>query len=233
MATTAGAPPGSGKNFAALKGKLAARGAHNPGALAAWIGRRKYGRKGFAKLSAKGRSSSHSNPARGLEFSRRMPVRDSSDLLLSRSPSGSAVIRHRRGGGTIGELRHNDDGTWQPVVDGASLTPYRHQRTALLEMLGAYNRTALSPERAAQPLVPAPVQTPLMARFGIPAASANLANGGPDSDGDSDAGGDSAGSLNPRGKSIYQKLKARGMADKIALAMARRAQNGPPGRKAA
>src|SRR5215471_20134333 len=51
MPTTAGAPPGSGANFAALKGKLAARGAHDPGALAAWIGRRKYGRKGFAKLS--------------------------------------------------------------------------------------------------------------------------------------------------------------------------------------
>lgn len=63
MATTAGAPPGSGKNFAALKGKLAGRGVKDPGALAAYIGRKKYGRKGFAKLSAHGRSSSHSNTA--------------------------------------------------------------------------------------------------------------------------------------------------------------------------
>ena len=46
MPTTAGAPPGSGANFKALSAKLAARGATNPGALAAYIGRKKYGRKG-------------------------------------------------------------------------------------------------------------------------------------------------------------------------------------------
>jgi hypothetical protein len=57
MATYAGAPPGSGANFAKLKGALAARGASNPGGLAAFIGRKKYGRKGMAKLSA----HSHSN----------------------------------------------------------------------------------------------------------------------------------------------------------------------------
>jgi hypothetical protein len=33
--------------------KLAKRGAYNPEALAAWIGRRKYGKKKFAKLSHK------------------------------------------------------------------------------------------------------------------------------------------------------------------------------------
>lgn len=46
---------GSGARFKALKKKLAARGAKNPGALAAWIGRKKYGKKRFAKLSAKGK----------------------------------------------------------------------------------------------------------------------------------------------------------------------------------
>lgn len=46
---------GSGARFAALKSELARRGATNPGALAAFIGRRKYGAKRFAKLSAKGR----------------------------------------------------------------------------------------------------------------------------------------------------------------------------------
>lgn len=47
---------GSGARFAALKGKLASRpGVTNPGALAAFIGRKKYGKKKFAKLSAKGR----------------------------------------------------------------------------------------------------------------------------------------------------------------------------------
>jgi len=57
MATpNAKAPLGQGGRFAALKGKLAKRkGVTNPGALAASIGRAKYGAKRFAKLSAKGR----------------------------------------------------------------------------------------------------------------------------------------------------------------------------------
>jgi hypothetical protein len=46
---------GSGKQFAALKRKLARRGVKNPGALAAWIGRRKYGKRRFQKLAAAGR----------------------------------------------------------------------------------------------------------------------------------------------------------------------------------
>ncbi len=47
---------GSGGRFAALKGKLAKRGATNPGALAAFIGRKKFGAKKFAALSAHGRA---------------------------------------------------------------------------------------------------------------------------------------------------------------------------------
>ena len=46
---------GTGKRFAKLKGELAAKGAKSPGALAAWIGRRKFGKKKMAKLSAGGR----------------------------------------------------------------------------------------------------------------------------------------------------------------------------------
>ena len=42
--TFAGAKPGSGKNFSKLEASLAGRpGVTNPGGLAAWIGRRKYG----------------------------------------------------------------------------------------------------------------------------------------------------------------------------------------------
>lgn len=56
MATTAGKPPGSGANFAALKNKLAKRpGVTNPGALAAWIGRRKEGKATFQAQAAAGR----------------------------------------------------------------------------------------------------------------------------------------------------------------------------------
>jgi len=47
---------GSGARFAALKSKLGRRaGVTNPGALAAYIGRKKYGKTKFQKLAAKGK----------------------------------------------------------------------------------------------------------------------------------------------------------------------------------
>lgn len=46
---------GAGTRFKAMKKGLAARGARNPGALAAWIGRKKYGAKKMGKLSGAGR----------------------------------------------------------------------------------------------------------------------------------------------------------------------------------
>ena len=47
---------GSGARFAALKSKLGARkGVTNPGALAAYIGRKKYGASKMASMAAKGR----------------------------------------------------------------------------------------------------------------------------------------------------------------------------------
>ncbi len=48
-------PLGSGKRFASLEKKLESKGATDPGALAAYIGREKYGKKKFEKLSEKGR----------------------------------------------------------------------------------------------------------------------------------------------------------------------------------
>lgn len=44
---------GTGKRFKSLKRKLAKKGAKNPGALAAWIGRKKYGKKRFSKLASR------------------------------------------------------------------------------------------------------------------------------------------------------------------------------------
>lgn len=49
---------GSGKRFSALKSALAKKGASNPGALAGYIGRKKYGAKKMGQLSAKGRKKS-------------------------------------------------------------------------------------------------------------------------------------------------------------------------------
>jgi hypothetical protein len=50
---------GSGKRFAQLSSKLGKRGAKNPKALAAFIGRQKYGKKRFAKLAAKHKVHPH------------------------------------------------------------------------------------------------------------------------------------------------------------------------------
>ena len=46
---------GSGARFKALKKKVAKQGVRDPGAVAAAIGRKKYGAKKMAKLSAAGR----------------------------------------------------------------------------------------------------------------------------------------------------------------------------------
>lgn len=49
------APLGEGGRFAALEQSLGNRGVRNPAALAAYIGRKKYGAKKFSSLAAKGR----------------------------------------------------------------------------------------------------------------------------------------------------------------------------------
>lgn len=49
------APLGSGERFRALKAKLARKGVKDPAALAAAIGRKKYGKARFQQLAAAGR----------------------------------------------------------------------------------------------------------------------------------------------------------------------------------
>lgn len=46
---------GSGKRFKNLEDKLAAKGAENPAALSAWIGRKKFGKKKFGNLAKSGK----------------------------------------------------------------------------------------------------------------------------------------------------------------------------------
>lgn len=55
MARAKRPPLGTGQRFRALKASLARRGARNPAALAAFIGRKKYGKRRFQKLAAAGR----------------------------------------------------------------------------------------------------------------------------------------------------------------------------------
>lgn len=47
-------PPGEGGRFKAMEKVAKAKGAKNPGALAAYIGRKKYGEKKFATMAKKG-----------------------------------------------------------------------------------------------------------------------------------------------------------------------------------
>ena len=50
---------GTGARFRSLKRKLTRRGVRSPGALAAYIGRKKYGARRMAKLAARGRRRRH------------------------------------------------------------------------------------------------------------------------------------------------------------------------------
>lgn len=47
--------PGGGGRFAALKGKLEKKGTKSPGGLAAFLGRKKYGKGKFQSMAAKGK----------------------------------------------------------------------------------------------------------------------------------------------------------------------------------
>lgn len=49
--------PGGGGRFKALVGKLKKKGAYNPAALAAYIGKKKYGAKKMANFSKNGKKS--------------------------------------------------------------------------------------------------------------------------------------------------------------------------------
>ena len=95
-AAEAGEPPapvqraapklGTGARFAKLKSSLAAKGASDPGALAAWIGRRKYGKAKFAKLASKARSGGGASRSDGRgELIRDYPLED---LHIVRSEHG-------------------------------------------------------------------------------------------------------------------------------------------------
>lgn len=48
-------PVGEGSRFQAVKESAEAGGAHTPGAVAAWIGRSKYGKQRFQAMAAAGR----------------------------------------------------------------------------------------------------------------------------------------------------------------------------------
>ena len=303
---------GSGKRFAKLSGTLAARGAHNPDALAAWIGRKKYGAAGMGKLS-----HGHANPdigiylaettkdeqgltltcpecghvapsgdfgtsgaslqtkpedlrtpqpstayvrkgavttvrngsdahaltsdtrdaislATGTLTARRHAIGGPADVLVARAQDGSAILRHRHGGATIATLSKTGDGKWVATVNGTDLAPRDHQRTALMEAVGTYNKAVTGAlQRAEAPLQPPPQQTELMAEYGIPAirALATPTAGASDGPRMTTAGGDvtDGDGLTAKGKAIKAKLIAKGFPEARAIAFAKMSQKTKPG----
>lgn len=185
-----------------------------------------------------GQASNYANTGPAMEFAmpsvRRLPVQSPSDLIVSRTPQGTAIIRHRNGGMEIATLRNSERG-WIAAMDGKDLAPHTHQRGALSEAIGTWNRGAGTaqhrPAAAGEPLQPAPRQTPLMQAYGIPAIRALAtptvgASDGPrtTSSDSSDDDSDGPSGLSPKGMQIYKKLKARGFPDARAMAFAKRAQ---------
>jgi hypothetical protein len=201
---------------------LAMRGASNPEELAAYIASRARGSRGAVEMAV------------------RYPVTSPNDVLIARSATGGAAVRHRRGGGTIGEIRYEDG--WRAVYGGKpSVQPHTHQRGALAELLGLWNsNTTTLQHPGSQPLQPPAVQTPLMQQYQVPAIRAlatpatsassgprvTMANGSSDSndDDDKDDGSDDSG-LTPKGQGIKKKLLAKGWTDAKATMFAKRAQS--------
>ena len=191
----------------------------------------------YGKTAALKKSWAASNVYAALEFAVAMqtfPITGPLDLIISRDPEdGSAVVRHRRGGGEIGRIRHDDDGSWRMSREGKDGEGHTRQRGALLELIGAHNHAAPSPYRrqpapAAEPAVPQVAQqTDLMRAYGIPAINANLSNtdlaAATPVTGASDGPRVTTG-LGPKGQTIYGKLRKRGFPHARAHNFARRAE---------
>lgn len=216
-------------------------------------------RKGVPLTVKGGASNTLANSARSaIELATgtvRHPVRQAEDVRVDlRQHPGVAILKHRNGGAEIGRLRKTGEGKWVASVNGKDLAPHTHQRAALMEAVGTYNgavKAAVRPQEA--PLQPAPVQTELMAEYGIPAqrsaafATPTTSSGAgprvtraagtydPDHDGDNDAtvagdtDKDGPGGLNPKGQAIYKKLIAKGLPPARALILAKNSQNAKPG----
>jgi len=103
---------GTGARFTKLKASLAAKGAHNPGALAAYIGRKKFGKGKFAKLAAKARGSHRANDA-PLPFVRSFPLQD---ISIRAGGDGRTVDAYATVFDTPAPIR-DQDGDYIEVID--------------------------------------------------------------------------------------------------------------------
>jgi HK97 family phage prohead protease len=139
------APLGSGGRFKKLSASLAAKGAHDPGALAAWIGRKKYGRTAFKKLSAAARKAkgggSRMDPWRP-EYMRFYPLEDMHILRSADGGDGRTVEAFAAVFETPAEIQ-DFEGHYQEVIDRAAfsrvLDHIERQRGGLTNVKVLYN----------------------------------------------------------------------------------------------
>jgi hypothetical protein len=161
----------------------------------------------------------------------RRPIHGPMDVLVKRADDGSALLKHRNGGATIASLRRNDAGKWVASVNGKDLEPRDHQRTALMEAVGTWNKAVTGAVRPqAAPLQPEPQQSALMAEYGIPAMRSAAfatptagAGDGPKMTTSASAGTDDNG-LSPKAQAVYKKLLAKGFPVARALAFAKNSE---------
>ncbi len=116
---------GTGKRFARLKSSLAAKGAKDPGALAAYIGRRKFGKAKFAKIAAKARgkggaSRMSEDRSQRPELFRSYPLEEAHVVTRAEGDgSGRLVEAYCAVFGEPAEIRDHE-GHYEEEIDGAA-----------------------------------------------------------------------------------------------------------------
>jgi HK97 family phage prohead protease len=108
---------GSGARFAKLKSSLAAKGASDPGALAAYIGRRKFGKARFAKIAGHARGGPKASRSAPGELVRIYPLEDIH--ILSRA-EGDGTGRVVEAYATVFDQEaeiHDHQGHYMEVID--------------------------------------------------------------------------------------------------------------------
>jgi HK97 family phage prohead protease len=115
---------GSGARFKALKAKLAAKGAHDPGALAAHIGQKKYGKKKFTALAAKARKGGGMHRS---ELIRTYPLEDIHILTRAEGDgSGRVVEAYATVFDQEAEI-HDGQGHYKEVIDRGAFDAVLHR----------------------------------------------------------------------------------------------------------
>lgn len=161
---------GSGARFRKLSAELAAKGAHDPHALAAWIGRRKYSKPAFQKLAAAGRKRHHASRAGGYREWEPRPFPLEDIRILTRAEgygSGTVVEAYATVFDTPAEI-HDHEGHYTEVIDRSAfdMTLARLQRTPggisrAVKVLYNHGKTA---EGAPAPEFQVPIGVPLDVR---------------------------------------------------------------------